>query len=70
MRSRGKHYYLWQKARAEFVKNNPDKRCAHCGSIATDVDHIKKRGSHPELRYVQSNLQWLCRSCHNLKDNT
>lgn len=61
---RGKHYYLWQKARKEFIKNNPDQVCSLCGAWASDVDHIKKRGSNPHLRYVQSNLRWLCRKCH------
>lgn len=70
MNKRGKHYYLWQKTRKEFIKLNPDNICAKCGGVATDVDHIKKRGSHPHLRYEQSNLQWLCRSCHFIKDNT
>jgi thymidylate synthase (FAD) len=64
----GKHAKLWAQARRLFVKNNPDKICAHCGGWATDVDHIKKRSTHPELRYVQSNLQWLCRPCHSRKD--
>lgn len=25
-----------------------------------DVDHIKSRGAHPELKYQLSNLQYLC----------
>lgn len=68
MNKRGKHYYLWQAARREFMKNNPDNVCIMCGGIASDVDHIKKRSTHPHLRYVQSNLQWLCRPCHTEKD--
>jgi len=48
------------------------ERCAMCGktNIPLDVDHIKKRGSHPELKYELTNLQLLCRSCHNAKDNS
>lgn len=68
MKQRGKHYYLWQKARREFVKDNPEPICVLCGQIACDVDHIKKRSTNPELRYIQSNLQWLCRKCHTSKD--
>lgn len=29
-----------------------------------DVDHILKRGSHPHLRMVLSNVRYLCRKCH------
>lgn len=47
------------------------EKCAHCGraDLPLDVDHIKKRGSNPELKYELSNLQLLCRKCHNRKDN-
>ena len=68
LRQRGKHYYLWQEAREIFVKNNPDQVCTKCNGHATDVDHIKKRSTHPHLRYDQTNLQWLCRPCHSEKD--
>lgn len=68
LKTRGKHAALWQKARREFVKNNPDAWCTFCGRPATDVDHIQKRSTQPHLRYVQSNLQWICRNCHMKKD--
>jgi len=69
IKQRGKHYDLWQEARKIFVANNPDAKCSFCGNPATDVDHKIKRSVRPDLRYVQSNLQWLCRRCHNRKDN-
>lgn len=34
---------------------------------AVDVDHIKPRHSHPELKLVFSNLQSLCKTCHGKK---
>jgi 5-methylcytosine-specific restriction endonuclease McrA len=71
LKQRGKHYNLWVKARRIFVKNNPEAICAiklpGCSYFATDVDHILGRGSHPQLRYVQENLRWACRSCHSKK---
>ena len=40
-------------------------RCVMCGSTDNlDVDHIKKRGSHPELKYSLENVRFLCRPCH------
>lgn len=48
------------------------ERCATCkrSDLPLDVDHIEKRGSHRELKYDLNNLQFLCRSCHDKKDNT
>lgn len=48
------------------------KKCTHCSAtdVPLDVDHIIKRGSHPELKYDLDNMQLLCRSCHHKKDNT
>lgn len=68
MNRRGKHWYKWQETRKIFVKNNPDRICVACGQPASDVDHIKKRSTHPHLRYEQTNLQWMCRMCHTKKD--
>lgn len=47
------------------------EKCAICGTPGKnlDVDHILKRGSHPELKYDLNNLQLLCRACHSKKDN-
>ena len=47
------------------------EKCADCGAkeVQLDVDHILKRGSHPELKYELTNLQLLCRPCHDRKDN-
>lgn len=40
--------------------------CEHCHTETDypEVDHIQKRSSHPELKYVEENLQILCHNCH------
>jgi 5-methylcytosine-specific restriction endonuclease McrA len=44
-------------------------KCADCGTTTRklDVDHIRNRGSHPELKMVLANLAWRCRTCHRAK---
>lgn len=34
---------------------------------ASEVDHIKPLKTHPELAMDRSNLQALCRNCHEKK---
>lgn len=48
------------------------EKCAKCKreDLPLDIDHIRKRGSSPQLKYDLKNLQLLCRSCHWAKDNT
>lgn len=42
----------------------------HCTVInPLDVDHIKGKGAHPELKYDLNNLQYLCRLHHIEKTN-
>lgn len=66
----GKVAHKWIKVRREFLDNqvrfNGKYRCDMCGTLIAnpDIDHVKNRGSHPELRFEHSNLQILCRSCH------
>ncbi|RLC35902.1 hypothetical protein DRH27_06090 [Candidatus Falkowbacteria bacterium] len=58
-------YEVWRDTVAIPHLNEKGRRCALCGSTKRlDVDHIKKRGSHPELRMELSNVRFLCRSCH------
>lgn len=43
--------------------------CAYNGcneSKNLDIDHIKKRGSHPHLKMELSNVQYMCRPHHRL----
>lgn len=47
-------------------------RCASCGKNLyrrdeASLDHIKPVSKHPELRFIESNLQILCRPCNSTK---
>lgn len=71
MRQIGKQGLKWQRTRRAWFKENPPNyqgyyECAICRKWIKnpDLDHIKKRGSHPQLRYELSNLRPLCRPCH------
>lgn len=56
----------WRKTRNAFIALNP--RCVECGAIATVADHkIRVKDNGAKLDW--SNLQALCASCHNKKDN-
>lgn len=47
-----------------------DCKGARCGNMQLDVEHIKGKGSHPELKMVLSNLQLMGRfPCHYEKTN-
>lgn len=65
----GKHGLKWAEFRDNVAKPyltaKYGYKCVICGSRGKlDVDHIKKRGSHPELRYELTNVRFLCRKCH------
>jgi 5-methylcytosine-specific restriction endonuclease McrA len=54
----------WKKLRAWFIRSNP--LCGLCGDVAQIVDHIlpiEQGGGTMDV----SNLQSLCKSCHNKK---
>lgn len=62
----------WLKLRALKLSITPwceecERRGVPISKPATQVDHIKPRHSHPELRLTQSNLQSLCDECHGEK---
>lgn len=63
----------WLKFRKAFLKGKKNFEgyyiCQHCGRWLEniEVDHIKGRGSHPELVFDKNNLQLLCNSCHRKK---
>lgn len=68
---RGKKAKEWDRTKREWYKQNPpDYRgywtCGVCGQPVDnpDLDHIKKKGSHPELRNNLDNLRPVHRSCH------
>lgn len=72
-RQEDKNFYSstrWIRLRLAFLAENP--LCHDCkveGRIvpAVDVHHIKERKDFPELAYEWSNLQALCKRCHNGK---
>lgn len=56
----------WEKLRRVYITQHPV--CEVCGQApAEDVDHIMPIDVRPELRLVESNLQAICRPCHNRK---
>lgn len=71
IRQRGKQATRWETFRDEEARPYLDRTYGHICSrdgchvtVNLDVDHIKKRGSHPELRYELTNLRYLCRQHH------
>lgn len=68
---RGKQARLWETFRDKVAIPYLDKKYGHVCSIKgctetknLDVDHIKKRGSHPHLKFDVKNLRYLCRPHH------
>lgn len=58
----------WKVLSAKRLSDD-DYKCAMCGGIATEVDHIKAIQTPEgwELRLDYSNTQSLCTKCHNIK---
>lgn len=65
----------WKHKREEILKRD-NYECVQCrkeGRLTTqfdavlEIDHIKELKDYPELKLENSNLQTLCRSCHNIK---
>jgi hypothetical protein len=60
-----------------YLDKNFGIACADCGVMPPvlgdgsfsrhAVDHIKGKGPHPELRFVITNFQYLCLTCHEKK---
>ncbi len=60
------HSREWKTTRKIVLNKNPF--CVECGNAADTVDHIKAikdGGSKLDI----DNLQSMCRSCHNIKEN-
>lgn len=60
----------WRALRASFLRRFP--LCRMCEAkglfeLADTVDHIIERKVNPDLAYDESNLQGLCKPCHNSK---
>lgn len=59
---------LWVRLREAFREANPlCSACQAAGRVepATEVHHIIKRESRPDLALEWSNLESLCKSCHS-----
>ena len=55
---------LWPKVRRAVLAAAP--RCAHCGALAVEVDHITPLADNG-AELDPNNLQPLCRACHAQK---
>lgn len=71
IRQQGKEAQKWRTFRDKVAIPYLDAKYGHVCSVVgcnetqnLDVDHIFPRGSHPELRYVVTNLRYLCRPHH------
>lgn len=71
IKQQGKHAKQWKLFREKVAIPYLDAKYGHVCSVvgcteteSLDVDHIFPRGSHPELRYVVTNLRYLCRPHH------
>jgi 5-methylcytosine-specific restriction protein A len=56
----------WREFRAYYLARHP--MCEHasdCFRQATEVHHIQSRRDYPELTYVESNVEGLCKSHHS-----
>ena len=61
--------FLWLSFKNNFLKNKEIK-CNYCGTTegVFEVDHIEPRALKPDLTYIHSNLQILCKElCHRNK---
>ena len=69
LKVRGKRTIEYEKWRREVAIPYLDKTFGHvCSECeiggALDIDHIKPRGSRPDLKMELSNVRYLCRTCH------
>jgi 5-methylcytosine-specific restriction enzyme A len=60
----------WRKAREVQLLHEP--LCRSCWALgqttpAVVVDHIQSRADRPDLEFERSNLQSLCKRCHDRK---
>jgi 5-methylcytosine-specific restriction enzyme A len=59
----------WRKLRR--IKLETDPLCSVCGSVATEVDHLRPHaGPDDPLCWQWSNLDSKCKSCHSRKTAT
>ncbi len=73
---RGHKKVAYKKIRDAFLADHKSDEgewwtCNICGctTMAPEVDHIIKRSVAPHLVLEPANLQILCHTCHQVKDN-
>jgi len=58
-----------------YIWNNREHVCVNClGNLGDEplvhfFSHIKPKGTYPELRLKESNIELLCFDCHYAKDH-
>lgn len=78
LKQKGKVGNEWDRTkRAWYAVNKPNYKdcyiCHWCGNEVhkseVDLDHVVKKGSHPNLRADLTNLAPIHRNCHIAKDS-
>lgn len=68
---KGKAFYSskeWKELRTKvFVRDNYTCRDCNKRGGQLEANHIKARSRYPDLKLVESNVETLCRPCHNKK---
>ena len=55
----------WTAFRDIYLRDFPLCQQAGCGERATEVHHLKRVKTHPQLRLVRSNVKGLCKPHHS-----
>lgn len=58
----------WKEIRAQaFIRDH--YTCVDCGQVGRklEANHIKPRSKHPQLKLILSNIETLCKKCHDGK---
>lgn len=70
LNKQGKQTKKWLAFRRQYLKKHQNWyglwNCERCQAVTEypELDHIKKRSTHPELKYDEDNIQLLCKPCH------
>lgn len=62
--------WQWQKFRKVYLAEHPlcvDCEAAGIVAAATDIHHVQKLATHPELKYEAENLMPLCKHHHDTR---
>lgn len=55
----------WVEFRANYLRDHPCCQTPGCTEPATEVHHLKRVKTHPQLRLVRSNVQGHCKPHHS-----